>query len=166
MFLASNVKLGDYVRISALGKKKLVIGTSANIGDFTQVIISSSFDNIGEFILIGDHVGIGEFSYLGGGGGLNIGNGTIIGQYFSAHPENHNFDNPVVPIRSQGVSRKGIVIGENCWIGSKVTILDGVELGANCIVAAGSVVTKSFKSNDIVAGVPAKVVGNRISAKK
>jgi len=59
--------------------------------NYSRIITSTSFNNIGEFIRIGDSVGIGEFAYLGGGGGLEIGNDCIIGQYLSCHPENHHF---------------------------------------------------------------------------
>lgn len=153
------VKLGDFVKLSALGTGTLEIGSNVGIGDYSNIIISTSFNKMGKYIKIGNNVGIGEFAYLGGGGGLQIGDDCIIGQYFSCHPENHHFSNPKLPIREQGVSRKGIKIGSNCWIGSKVTILDGVTIGNNCVVAAGAVVTKSFPSNSIIGGVPAKVIG-------
>lgn len=158
MRLGNNLSIGDYVTLSALGKNPLQIGHNVNIGAFSQVIISTSLNNIGEFIRIGDNVGMGEFAYIGGGGGTTIGANTIIGQYFSTHPENHNFNNPDLLIREQGVSRKGISIGSNCWIGSKVTMLDGVQVGDNCVIAAGSVVTKSFANNSLVGGVPAKLL--------
>jgi acetyltransferase-like isoleucine patch superfamily enzyme len=156
MTFGNNVNIGDFVKLSALGKDKLKIGNNVNIGSFSQVIISTSFNNIGEHITICDNVGIGEFSYIGGG--TTIGKDTIIGQYFSTHPENHHFFNKDLLIREQGVSRKGIVIGNNCWLGSKVTILDGVTIGDGCVVAAGSVVTKSFENGLIIGGVPAKVI--------
>ena len=123
-------------------------------------IISSSFNNIGEFIKIEANVSLGEFSHLGGAGGLVIGKDTIIGQYFSTQPEKHNFMDMSKPIRLQGVNRVGIKIGNNCWIGSKVTIVDGVELGNNCVVAAGAVVTRSFADNVMVGGIPAKIIRN------
>ena len=94
----------------------------------------------------------------GGGGGVEIGDDTIIGSYFSCHPESHVFDNPSIPIRLQGLSRQGIRIGKGCWIGSEVTILDGVEIGDNSVVAAGAVVTKSFPENSIIGGVPARLI--------
>lgn len=158
MIFGNNINIGDYVKLSALGKDKLEIGNNVNIGSFSQIIISTSFNNLGEFIKIGENVGMGEFSYIGGGGGTSIGDDTIIGQYFSTHPENHNFSNNDLLIREQGVSRKGIGIGKNCWIGAKVTILDGVVIGNGCVVAAGSVVTKSFDDNLIIGGIPAKVI--------
>jgi len=156
------VKLGQDVHISALGKKGVFIGDNVSIGAFSRVIVSTSLHHLGEYIKIGNNVGIGEFAYLGGAGGLEIGDECIIGQYFSCHPENHRYDDPTVPVRLQGVQRKGIKIGKNCWIGSKVTILDGVEIGDGCIIAAGAVVTTSFPSNAIIGGVPAKILKSRI----
>jgi acetyltransferase-like isoleucine patch superfamily enzyme len=158
MSFGNNINIGDYVKLSALGKDKLELGNNVNIGSHSQVIISTSFNNLGEFIKVGDNVGIGEFSYIGGGGGTIIGQDTIIGQYFSTHPENHNFLNKNLLIREQGTTRKGINIGKNCWIGAKVTILDGVIIADGCVVAAGSVITKSFDKNSIIGGVPAKLI--------
>ena len=151
-------KLEDYVYISALGKGLVELGDNVGIGAYCRLIISTSFNNLGSHIKIGHNVGIGEFAYLGGAGGLEIGNDCIIGQYLSCHPENHNYENPDELIRYQGTTRKGINIGNNCWIGSKVTILDGVTIGDNCVIAAGAVVTKSMPSNSIIGGVPAKVL--------
>ena len=155
-----NVVIGDYAKLSALGKGPLSIGHNVNVGAFSRVIISTSYNDIGEFITIGDNVGFGEFAYLGGAGGLSIGKNTIIGQYFSAHPENHIFTNSKSLIRRQGVTRAGIIIGENCWIGSKVTILDGVTIGNNCVIAAGAVVNSSFPDNVVIGGVPAVTLKN------
>lgn len=158
MIFGNNVNIGNYVRLSGLGKGKLEIGNNCSIGSFSQLIISTSFNNIGEYIKIGDNVGMGEFAYIGGGGGSIIGRDTIIGQYFSLHPENHLFTDKTILIREQGVDRLGIEVGENCWIGSKVTILDGVKVGNNCVIAAGSVVTTSFSENSVIGGVPAKLL--------
>lgn len=155
------VKIERFTRISGLGKGKVVLGDNCSIGAFSTLEISQSFNDIGQYIHLGDNVGIGAYSMLGGAGGLSIGNDCIIGQYFSCHPENHNYDVQHVPIRLQGVSRKGISIGPNCWIGAKVTVLDGVTIGEGCVVAAGAVVTKDFPANSIIGGVPAKVIGSR-----
>jgi acetyltransferase-like isoleucine patch superfamily enzyme len=152
------LKLGNYVYVSALGKNGVRFGNNVGIGAYSRIVISTSLNNLGEGIKIGNNVGIGEFAYLGGAGGLEIGDDCIVGQYFSCHPENHNYSDLVLPIRLQGTSRKGIKIGKNCWIGSKVTILDGVEIGEGCIIAAGSVVTKDVPSLAVVGGVPAKLL--------
>jgi acetyltransferase-like isoleucine patch superfamily enzyme len=155
------LRLGNQVYVSALSKNGIHFGDNVSIGAFSRVIVCTSLNDIGDKIVIGSNVGIGEFAYLGGAGGLKIGDECIVGQYLSCHPENHNYEKTSIAIRHQGVSRKGIDIGKNCWIGSKVTILDGVKIGAGSIIAAGSIVTKSFNENSIIGGVPAKLLKTR-----
>jgi acetyltransferase-like isoleucine patch superfamily enzyme len=155
------LKLGNDVHLSALGTQGILIGDNVGIGAYSRIVVSTSMNNLGAFIKIGNNVGMGEYAYLGGAGGLEIGDECIIGQYFSCHPENHVASEVSVAIRHQGVTRKGIKIGMNCWIGSKVTILDGVEIGNGCIIAAGAVVNKSFPDNSIIGGVPAKLLKER-----
>ncbi|MFT6334128.1 MAG: acetyltransferase-like isoleucine patch superfamily enzyme, partial [Halioglobus sp.] len=105
------LKLGNGVFISSLSKKGIDIGDNVSIGDYSRLVVSTSFNNLNGFIKIGNNVGIGEFAYLGGGGTLEIGNDCIVGQYFSCHPENHNYSIIEVPIRMQGVTHQGIKIG-------------------------------------------------------
>ena len=163
-YLVNNMQLGRFVQIyegaylSALGKGKLVLGDNVNIGAYSRLVISQTFHEVGSHIHIGNRVGLGDFAHLGGAGGLEIGDDCIIGAYLSCHPENHTYDDPAIPIRLQGVSRQGIKVGRNCWIGAKVTLLDGVTIGDNCIIGAGAVVTRSMPANSIIAGVPAKVI--------
>lgn len=164
--LGKMVQLEDFVKISALGKGAVRVGDKVRIGAYSRLITSTTFNDLGSHIHIGSNVGIGEFAYLGGAGGLEIGSDCIIGQYFSCHPENHNFDREGVLIRLQGTTRQGIRIGKNCWIGSKVTILDGVTIGENCVLAAGAVVTKSMPANSVIGGVPAKVIKKRNEGEK
>lgn len=65
---------------------------------------------------------------------------------------------PKTPFKKQDYLEKDIIIGNNVWIGANVVILKGVEIGDNCVVAAGSVITKSLKNNSIAAGIKAKVI--------
>jgi acetyltransferase-like isoleucine patch superfamily enzyme len=155
------VRLGQSVKLVAMGTGEIRLGNRVSIGDYSALVISTTPMQPGAFIHIDDHVGMGEFAYLGGAGGLHIGAGCIIGQYFSCHPENHVYQDPNLEIRLQGVTRRGIQIGKNCWIGSKVTILDGVTIGEGCVIAAGAVVNKDIPAFSVIGGVPAKVIKNR-----
>ena len=155
------VRIGAGTRLSGLGTKGLQIGDHVAIGEGSRLIVSTTFDQLGSHIRIGNRVGIGEFAYLGGAGGLEIGDDCIIGQYLSCHPENHHYTDTDRLIRLQGTSRKGIKIGPNCWLGAKVTILDGVEIGEGCVIAAGAVVTRSMPAGSIIGGVPARILGTR-----
>ncbi len=155
------VQLGDYVQITAWGKEGLTIGDFSWIGSHSFLKVSFSLNDSGKYIKIGKNVGIGEFAHLGGAGGLSIGDDCIIGPYLSCHPENHRFLDNQELIRLQGTERKGISIGRNCWIGAKVTILDGVHIGNNCVVAAGAVVNTNMPDNAVIGGVPARVIRSR-----
>lgn len=152
------VKIDKGVHLNGLGKKGLIIGNNVSIGAYSQIIVSGTFSNRGEFIHIEDGVGIGPFAHLGGSGGLTIKKNCIIGGYFSCHPENHNFEKLDELIKNQGTIRKEIIINEDCWIGAKVTILSGVVIGRHCVIAAGSVVNKNVEEYSVVGGVPAKVL--------
>lgn len=159
---ASRVRIGkgsfldDGVVIDGLGRNGVVLGRACSIGAYSRLIASTTIWNIGEGIRLGDNVGIGEFSRIGGSGGVEIGEGTIVGQYLSIHPENHVFeggvDDPHATVRS------GVKIGKNCWIGAKVTILAGVEIGDGCVIGAGSVVNRSFESYSLIVGSPSKCI--------
>ena len=152
------IQLEDGVHLNALGRHPIILKNNIRIGAYSRLITSTTFSEPGAFICIGNNVGIGEFAYLGGAGGLTIGDDCIIGQYFSCHPENHRFSDLNELIRLQGHTREGIHIGANCWIGSKVTILDGVNIGSDSVIAAGAVVTKDMPSHSVIAGVPARVI--------
>lgn len=155
------VQIGEGTLLSSYGTSKLTLGKGVTIGSYSKYVVSSSLMLPGKHIRIGNNVGISDFAHIGGGGGVEIGDDCIIGAYLSCHPSNHNFKELDQLIRLQGVNKKGIKIGKNCWLGAKVTILDGVEIGEGSIVAAGAVVNKSFPANSIIGGVPAKLIKQR-----
>jgi acetyltransferase-like isoleucine patch superfamily enzyme len=159
-----NVSIQRDCYIDALSTEGIIIGDNVSIQRRTTIECTGTIKQLGKGLVIGNNVGIGANSYLGCSGSIKIGDDTIIANYVSFHAENHNFENPDIPIRLQGVNMKGIIVGKNCWIGAKVTILDGAILEDGCIVAAGAVVRNGrYEKNSILGGVPAKVIKNRFS---
>lgn len=86
-----------------------------------------------------------------------------MGQRISFHSENHNFGSPDLDIKYQGVTRQGIRVGNNCWVGANVVFLDGVEVGEGCVIAAGSVLRGTYPANSLIAGTPANVKRSRLA---
>lgn len=153
--------LSDGVFINAISKNGTIIGDNVSIGPYSRIEVTGFIGSVGDACSIGSGSGLGAFSFVGAAGGVSIGHNVIMGQYVSFHSENHNFSDPHVPIKNQGVTRQGIVVGNDCWVGAKVTFLDGSRVGNGCIVAAGAVVRGEFPDNVIIGGVPAKIIRNR-----
>ena len=109
-------------------------------------------------ISIGDYCSLNPFSIIYGTGGVKIGDGVRIAAHVTIVSVNHVQGTDEVTLRNSGITKKGIVIEDNVWIGSGARILDGVKIGRNAVVGAGSVVTKSIAPGVTVAGVPACVI--------
>jgi acetyltransferase-like isoleucine patch superfamily enzyme len=160
--LGRGVSIGRNCYIDALSSEGIIIGNNVSIGKNTTIECSGSIRNIGIGLKVGDSAGLGTHGFFGCAGGVEIGENTIFGNFVSIHSENHNYSDLNTPIRLQGVERAGIKIGANCWIGAKVTILDGACIEDGCVLAAGSVVLKGiYESNSIYGGVPAMLLKKR-----
>lgn len=161
-FRGKMCRIGRGGYIDAISINGISLGNSVSIGRNVSIECSGSLSDIGVGCYIGDNVGIGSGAFIGAAGGVNIGCDTIIGNNVTFHSENHNFIEINKVIRKQGVNRKGVSVGNDCWIGANVTILDGVKIGSYCIVGAGAVVPSGeYPNYSIIVGVPAKVIGNR-----
>lgn len=155
------VTLGSNVLIDGLSLEGVRLGDGVSIGAYTIIEATGVVSNLGKGCRFGANSGIGAFSFIGAAGGVEIGENVIMGQYVSFHSENHNFDTCDKPIRQQGVSRQGIRIEDDCWIGAKVTFLDGCHVGKGSVIAAGAVVRGTIPPYSVAAGVPARVIKNR-----
>ena len=111
---------------------------------------------------IGDNSGIGINAILSPG--ITIGDDVMMGPYCMMFTSNHAIGDLTTPMWKQGhEERKPIVIGNDIWIGARVTILPGVHVGDGSVIGAGAVVTKDVEPYSIVAGNPAKKIGSRLA---
>jgi acetyltransferase-like isoleucine patch superfamily enzyme len=156
-----NLIIDDNVSINALSTNGITIGDNVSIARDSILFCTGVIAHRGTGITIGDRTGIGARAFLAGQGGITIGNDVITGPNIQIFSENHHFDNLTQTIKEQGVTKQAVIIGNNCWLGGGITILAGVTLDDGCVVAAGSVVNKSFPANSIIAGVPAKLIKSR-----
>ncbi|WP_207063959.1 DapH/DapD/GlmU-related protein [Motiliproteus sp. SC1-56] len=152
-------KVEDNVVIHSVSRKGLIFGDNVTICSGAKIRPSGYWGgNVGWGLVVGNNSSIGAGSYIGCSGKVVVGDNVMMGPNISIIAENHIYSDLSVPFKDQGVNNKGIVINDNVWIGTRSVILDGVEIGCNSIVAAGSVVVKDVPCNVIVGGVPAKII--------
>jgi acetyltransferase-like isoleucine patch superfamily enzyme len=156
--IATGVSIGDNSFIDARGTTGLIIGSGSRLGRFGVITTTSHLSRLGVGVRIGKNSGVGDFYQLGASGGLTIGDDVIIGPGFYVHSQEHEYSDATRPIREQGTRQAAVTVGDNCWIGSRVTLLAGTTLGPRTIVAAGSVVRGEHPGGVILAGTPARVV--------
>jgi len=155
-----SVTIDKHCVLDGFSSRKIILGNCVKIGAFSKLISTSHFSKYGIGLTMGNNSAVGQFTEFGAAGGIEIGNDVIMGSYVSFHSENHNFLDTEKLIREQGVTSKGIKLGNNIWVGAKVTFLDGCEVGNNSVVAAGAVVNGIFPDNVVIGGVPAKIIKN------
>lgn len=155
--------LEEYVIIDALSEQGVQFGDNVTIAKHTTIQCTGVIRKLGVGLTIGDNSAVGAYSFLGAQGGISIGKNVIMGPRVNFHAENHVYTSVDLPIRLQGEERKGIVVEDDCWIGAGSILLDGVRIGTGCVIAAGSVVTKSIPPFSVAGGVPARIIKSRKS---
>ena len=155
--------IGDYSYINCLSKGGVRLGNGVTLREGAWLQLSSGLSNVGEYIEIGDNTYIGPRAILGAGGPLKIGKNCQIGAGVNFIAENHIYEGEG-DIFNKDVTKLGIAIGDDCWIGNNVIILDGVKIGRSCVIAAGAVVTKDVPDYHVAMGVPARLKKNRIDS--
>lgn len=151
--------IGDFGYLNLASSEGVEFGSNVTIREFCWLQLTSSPAHPGTKIKIGESTYIGPRANIGAAAPLIIGRRCQIGASVSFVAENHEYSGET--IFNAGVVRSGIKIGDDCWIGNQVVILDGVTLGDGVVVGAGAVVTKSFESGAVIAGVPAKAIKSR-----
>ncbi len=119
----------DFVEIQSRGKIKM--GNHCSVNNFTRII---AFEKI------------------------EMGNHVVIAQFVSILDHDHNFELENGKMKIEGYTTAPIKIGNNVWIADKATILKGVTIGDNVVIAAHTLVNKDIPSNCIVGGIPCKVL--------
>ncbi|XGV94899.1 MAG: acyltransferase [Leptolyngbya sp. BL-A-14] len=160
--LGDRVRLRDNVHLSGAGEAARIVlkhGVTLDRGSDLRALEDG-------YIEINDNVYLGPYSCVAGPGHIYIGKNCLIASHTGIFANNHIFDDASRAIAEQGVTAKGIVIEDDCWLGDGVKVLDGVTIGRGSVIGAGSVVTKSIPPFSVAVGVPAKVIKKRGSQQR
>lgn len=112
------------------------------------------YTDFGKNITLGKRVFINSGCCFQDQGGIEIGDGCLIGHQVVLATLNHD----LTPENRGSMLPAPIKLGKNVWIGAHATLLPGVIVGDNAVIAAGAVVTKDVPKNAVVGGVPAKII--------
>lgn len=126
------------------------------IGSQSTILMSTEMHRA-EDLTIGSNTVINQHCLLDGRGGLRIGNNVNISSHVLLVAGSHDIQNG---IEFTGLALP-ITVEDYAWLCTRCTILQGVTVGRGAVVAAGAVVTKSVSPYDVVAGVPARKIGER-----
>ena len=148
------------VRIDAKGHENNRIYLGNGVAIERNVDIGCLEDT---YIHIDEETFIAPNVCIAGPGDIKIGKNCMIAAHSGIYANNHNFADPMQLIQHQGVTRKGIVIEDDCWLGHGVTVLDGVTIGRGSVIGAGAVVNKDIPPFSVAVGMPARVIKSRIA---
>lgn len=156
--IGNGVHIFKNVRLDAKGhpNNRIYLGNGVAIERNVDIgCMENTYIHIDEDTFIAPNV------CIAGPGDIKIGKQCMIASHTGIYANSHNFADPLSPIKEQGVTRQGIVIEDNCWLGHGVTVLDGVTIGQGSVVGAGAVVNKDIPPYSVAVGTPARVIKNR-----
>ncbi len=110
---------------------------------------------------VGDRTVLGHHCTLASDESVVIGSACLIAELVSIRDHDHEFSSTDRSILDQGRSTEPVSIGDNVWIGAKVTVTKGVSIGSNAVIGAHAVVTDDIPEDGVAVGVPARVIRSR-----
>lgn len=149
--IGKNVYIGDHVSLIVEQGATLTIADNSFIGE------SCYIKCFGGTIEIGQDVSINSKSFINGCGGVVIGDNTRIGTQSIIIASNHKFGEPDLLVKD-AITKLGVSLGENIWLGARVTVLDGVVIPNDSIIGACSLVSKPLPESGVYVGIPAKKI--------
>ncbi len=147
-------QLGRTSRARYLGRTARAFGAGSVVGRGARILAP-------EQLSIGAGVVVARDVMLDARGGLELEDEALIGFESVLLTHTHRSDEVGVAIQRQGMFSAPVRIGARAWLGMRVLVLPGVEIGEDAIVASGAVVSKSLPARAVAAGVPARVLRSR-----
>jgi acetyltransferase-like isoleucine patch superfamily enzyme len=149
------VFLGPGLQLQTGRTGQIRFGRFVWIGHGSKIRCHEGIVEIGPKTVIGQECTISAYQRV------SIGQQCVVADRAMFIDFDHNVADSELPIRSQGIYKRDVVVGSNVWIGYGAQILRGVTIGDNAIIGASSVVTRDIPANAVAAGSPARVVRMR-----
>jgi len=152
--IGSGCDIGRNFRLIMAPNANVRIGPQCSFDRGTTLEVSGTID-IGADTILGHHCTIAaRLSVI-------IGRDCLIGELVSIRDHDHASAHTGIPMRLQGEAISPVRIGNDVWLGAKVTVLPGVSIGDGAIVGANAVVTSDLPPGSVAVGVPARIIKTR-----
>jgi acetyltransferase-like isoleucine patch superfamily enzyme len=157
-----HAKISCDVRLPGFDENRIELGRGVNLREGSVLSCGDLENGFGE-IAIGDGTWVGQYNNLRAGGGrIQVGRDCLVSQFCTLVASNHRVAR-AEKIQSQGADpgRRGVVIGNDVWLGAGASVMPGVNIGEGAVIGANSVVTRDVPAYEIWGGVPAQRIGER-----
>jgi acetyltransferase-like isoleucine patch superfamily enzyme len=155
LFIGDEVQFRKDVELRAHGHSSIKINSEVRVDRGVRILSANE-----ALINIGDRTAIGLYSVLNGGDDISLGKACLISGFVYLQTSMHKYEKGDY-IKDQGYTHSPIKLGDDVWLGAHVVILPGCDLDDGVIIGSNAVVKSSIESNQIAAGVPAKIIGTR-----
>lgn len=144
-------KFGSRVILKIEEGGQLILLGKLTVDRYAEIVVYK-----GGQLTLGDSVYIGHNSTIACAGRITIGDRSMIADFVTIRDMNHNRILGL-PISDSGIQISPIIVGDDCWLGSKVTVIAGTSIGSEVTVAANAVVIGEYPSRCLLVGIPARV---------
>lgn len=159
---ADDICMDGDVHLGAYEPHRLSLGRGVTIREGTVLSFGDQLNGFGE-ISVGSATWIGQYNnFRAGGGSIQVGENCLISQFCTLAASNHGTSRSEPMLQQPpAASPRGVILGDDVWLGAGVTVTAGACIGQGAVVGAGAVVTRNVPNYEIWAGIPARKVGER-----
>jgi acetyltransferase-like isoleucine patch superfamily enzyme len=147
--------IGPGVRLEIERGAKLKLGRWSWLGHGTKIRVHEGAVEIGAKTVLGQECTISAFQHI------SLGRECIVADRVMLIDFDHGVVEVERPIRMQGIYKRDVRVGHNCWVGYGACVLRGATVGDNCVIGANTVITRDVPDNAVVAGAPARIIRMR-----
>jgi len=154
--IGNKVELRRNVEIRVHQQSQVHIGSNVRIDRGVRLLSTNKAK-----LQLEDGVRVGLYTVFNGGDSIRVGSKSLISGFVYLQTSMHGFKDRSQEVQNQGYDHAPINLGKDCWLGTHVVVLPGVNLGQGVIVGSNAVVNKSAEDYQVIGGIPAKVLKER-----